>query len=125
VTKPLAGKRGLVLDDEFLIALDIQQVLEQAGATEVVCAGNVVEALAAIHAERFDLAVLDLRLGRDGTSLPAAEALAAAGTPFIFLTGMRTDAEEARAYPDAPVVEKPYDSPTLLEAIVRTSGRSP
>lgn len=125
MTKPLAGKRGLVLDDEFLIALDIQQVLEQAGAREVVCAGNVAEALAAIRAERFDLAVLDLRLGQNGNSLPAADALAAAGTPFLFLTGMRTDAEEARNYPDALVVEKPYDSPALLEAIVRTAGQRP
>ena len=125
MTKPLAGKRSLVLDDEFLIALDIQQVLEQAGAREVVCAGTLAEALVAIRAERFDLAILDLRLGHDGTSLPAAEALAAAGTPFIFLTGMRTDAEETRTYPDAPVVEKPYHAPTLLEAIVQTAGRSP
>ena len=50
MTKPLAGKRCLVLDDEFLIALDIQQVLEQAGAGEVVCAGNVAEALTAMRA---------------------------------------------------------------------------
>ena len=125
MTKPLAGKRGLVLDDEFLIALDIQQVLEHAGAREVVCAGTLAEALAAMRAERFDLAVLDLRLGHDGNSLPAADALAAAGTPFLFLTGMRSDTEEARNYPDAPVVEKPYDSATLLAAIVRTAGRQP
>jgi len=121
---PLAGRRCLVLDDEFLIALDIQHVLEQAGASEVVCAGTIAEALGAIRAGRFDLAVLDLRLGRDGNSVPVADALAAAGTPFLFLTGMRTDAEEARGYPGAPVVEKPYDSATLLAAIVRTAGGS-
>jgi hypothetical protein len=31
----LSGKRCLVLDDEFLIALDIQQILERAGASHV------------------------------------------------------------------------------------------
>lgn len=125
MAQPLAGRRCLVLDDEFLIALDIQQVLEQAGAGEVVCAGNVAEALTAIRTERFDLAVLDLRVGRDGNSLPAAEALAAAGTPFLFLTGMRTDVAEVHGYPDTPVVEKPYDSSTLLAAIRRLVEQRP
>ena len=117
VAKPLTGKRCLVVDDEFLIALDIQQALEQAGAAEVVCAGNPTEALAAVKIDRFDVAVLDVRLGRTGSSLPVAEVLAAAGTPFVFLTGLRGDSTEARAYPNAPVIEKPYDAQTLLAAI--------
>jgi two-component system, response regulator PdtaR len=117
VTKPLTGKRCLVVDDEFLIALDIQQALEHAGAAEVVCAGNPTEALAAVKIDRFDVAVLDVRLGRTGSSLPVAEVLAAAGTPFVFLTGLRGDSTEARAYPNAPVIEKPYDAQTLLAAI--------
>jgi len=116
----LAGRRCLVLDDEFLIALDIQQALEQAGATEVVCAANVESALTSVRGGRFDLAVLDLRLGRTGgNSLPVAAALKETGTPFIFLTGMSGDAEHTHAYPAAPVVEKPYDGTVLLCAVTR------
>src|SRR3569833_1856130 len=90
VTQPLTGKLCLVVDDEFLIALDIQQTLENAGAAEVVCAGNAAEAMAFARARRFDVAVLDVRLGRTGAaSLPVAEELAAAGTPFVFFTGLR------------------------------------
>ena len=44
--KLLIGKRCLVLDDEFLIALDIQQTLEFAGAAHVACVATVAEALA-------------------------------------------------------------------------------
>jgi DNA-binding NtrC family response regulator len=117
---PLAGRRCLVLDDEFLIALDIQQALEQAGAAEVICAANVESALTSVRDGRFDIAVLDLRLGRTGgNSLPVAAALQQIGTPFIFLTGMRGDAEHARSYPQAPVVEKPYDGLALLGALAK------
>lgn len=119
-TAPLAGRRCLVLDDEFLIALDIQQALEQAGAAEVVCAATVENALVSVRDGRFDLAVLDLRLGRaGGNSLPVAAALQATGTPFIFLTGMSGAAEHTRAFPAAPVVEKPYDGTALLGAVAR------
>lgn len=119
-TAPLAGRRCLVLDDEFLIALDIQQALELAGATDVVCAANVESALTSVRDSRFDLAVLDLQLGRTGgNSLPVATALQQIGTPFIFLTGMSGDAEHTRAFPAAPVVEKPYDGTALLGAVAR------
>ena len=116
--EPLAGKRCLVVDDEFLIALDLQQALESAGAAEVVCAGNVADALEAVRGGRFDVAVLDLHLGRTGgNSLPVAEALAAARTPFVFLTGMRADNAQIRSYPAAPVVEKPYQADALMTSL--------
>lgn len=44
----LAGKRGLVLDDKFPIALDIQQILESAGAASVTCYANAEAALKAL-----------------------------------------------------------------------------
>jgi hypothetical protein len=49
--------------------------------------------------------------------LPVAEVLAAAGTPFVFLTGMRADNAQARTYPVAPVVEKPYRADDLMAAL--------
>lgn len=116
----LIGKRCLVLDDEFLIALDIQQILETAGAGDVVCAGNVGDALAAVERAAFDLAVLDLKLsGTPPTSLIVAEALAKRGTPIVFLTGMRGDDVHTKHFPRAPVVSKPYETALLLQAVVR------
>ncbi len=118
----LVGKRCLVLDDEFLIALDIQQILERAGAAQVVCAASAAEALDLLQREpKFDIAVLDVKLsGPEGTSLGVAEALAGKGTPFVFLTGMRVDDVHAKRFPEAPVIEKPYDATALLDAIRRT-----
>lgn len=117
----LAGKRCLVLDDEFLIALDIQQILEAAGAKTVICAGNAEDAMAAIHnGPRFDLAVLDIVLsGATRTSVTVAAALIAQNTPFVFLTGMRGEDVHTREFPKTPVVDKPYQPPLLLDAVLR------
>jgi FixJ family two-component response regulator len=69
---------------------------------------------------KFDLAVLDVKLGdAEGNSLDVAAMLAEAGTPFVFLTGMRVDNVHAKKFPQAPVVEKPYDASTLLDAAQR------
>jgi CheY-like chemotaxis protein len=126
VNAPLAGKRCLVLDDEFLIAMDIQQLLESAGAT-VVCASNAQNALAICASEPpFDVAVLDVKLS-DGrasknhaaTSAGVAAHLAKQAIPFVFLTGMAPRDIPALLFPDAPVVEKPYSSDALLDAVAR------
>ena len=117
----LAGKRCLVLDDEFLIALDIQQILELAGAKHVASVASASEAIELLRREpKFDLAALDVKLGgAEGHSLDVAAMLAKAGTPFVFLTGMRVDNVHAKKFPQAPVVEKPYDALTLLDGAQR------
>ena len=121
----LHGMRCLVLDDEFLIALDIQQILEAAGAASVTCAASAEDALAALNSgEQFDLAVLDLNLsGPMPTSLAIADMMALRRTPFIFLTGVRVDDARLKEYPGAPVVEKPYQAMLLLDAIGSLLGR--
>jgi CheY-like chemotaxis protein len=110
-----------VLDDEFLIALDIQQTLENAGAASVICTGNAADALAALQREPpFDLAVLDVKLsGAMPSSMAVAAKLAERDVPFIFLTGTHGDDEHARRFPGAPVVDKPYQVPLLMEALTR------
>ena len=125
--KVLAGKRCLVMDDEFLIALDIQQILEAAGAS-VVCASNTTDALSALGEKfTFDIAVLDVQLGEaaDGGTLDLARMLAGKNVPFVFLTGMRQSDLHAMDFPEAPVVEKPYEAPLLLYAVTRALAGKP
>jgi CheY-like chemotaxis protein len=117
----LSGKRCFVLDDEFLIALDIQQILERAGAAHVTSVASAAEAVALLGREpKFDVAVLDVKLGDpERNSLDVAALLQTQGTPFVFLTGMRVDDVHAKVFPNAPVIEKPYDATGLLRAVQR------
>ncbi len=117
----IVGKRCLVLDDEFLIALDIQQILETAGAKTVTCFGNSADCLAALQSGRiFDLAVLDVKLS-DGArdSLSIAALLKQQGVPFVFVSGMRSQDVRSTEFPDVPFVEKPYEASLLLDAMRR------
>jgi CheY-like chemotaxis protein len=112
----LAGKRLLVVEDEFLIALDIESILEGAGA-EVKTANRVDQALSLIESGGpFDAAVLDLKLERE-TSVAIAERLQAQSVPFVFLTGAAADASIVAHFANAPVVGKPFDSDTLFSAL--------
>ena len=115
----LSGMRCFVLDDEFLIALDIQQILERAGAAHVVSVASAAEAVALLGREpKFDVAVLDVKLGDpECNGLDVAVLLQTQGTPFVFLTGMRVDDVHAKIFPNAPVIEKPYDAAGLLRAV--------
>jgi DNA-binding response OmpR family regulator len=118
----LANLRLLVVEDEFLIALDIERVIEGAGARNFVVASRCSEALQAVADAPFDLAVLDFKLGRE-TALPIAERLIAAATPFIFLTGATAEAAFAQErYKDILVVAKPFDGATLLAALSKAIG---
>lgn len=121
----IAGKHCLVLEDEFLIALDIQQVLESAGAANVTCVGDADAALKFIRSSlKLDFAVLDLKLsGNMRDSIPVASLLSQQGTPFVFLTGMRRDEAAMKKFPQAPVVEKPYNAALLIDAIVQALGQ--
>jgi CheY-like chemotaxis protein len=121
-TQPLRGKRILVVEDEFLILLDIQGILESAGARSIITASRVDDALTAIannqNADRFDAAVLDLKLDRE-SAIPIAERLVKLGIPFIFLTGSPDDADLGHELKSTPVVGKPFDSAALLAALER------
>ena len=121
----LAGKRCLVLDDEYLIAVDIQLILEDGWRCSVACVGTADEAMAALAEKHIDLAVLDIKLSdAAGDSMTIAAVLSERQIGFVFLTGMRGDEAQVRAFPGVPVVEKPYQEPVLLEALRRALSRS-
>jgi ActR/RegA family two-component response regulator len=115
----LRGRRLLVVEDEYLIAAALERALEDRGAEVVGPAGSVEGALRLVEAEgdRLDGAVLDINL-RDERVYPVADALAARGVPFVFLTGY-----DAQVIPDTyagvPRSEKPVSTALLARTLLK------
>lgn len=114
---PLEGRHILVVEDDYLVALILVDLLEDAGARVVGPFGWVDEAIACIESglQKLDGAVLDVNLhGRK--SYPIADALAARSVGFVFATGYDGGVIE-RKYRNYPRCEKPFSPPDLVAAL--------
>jgi CheY-like chemotaxis protein len=117
----LNGVRVLVLEDEFLIAMDVEQICRDAGAPDVILARTLEEANAAEPAA-FDAAILDLMIGGSSTS-GFAGLLAERGVPFVFASGYSELADVHARFPGVTVVPKPYSGDDLIAALAEACGR--
>ncbi|HUE47162.1 MAG TPA: response regulator [Aestuariivirgaceae bacterium] len=112
----MAGQRLLVVEDELLVALDIESILSEAGMAVVGPASSAGEALKLIADTPLDAALLDANLS--GEPIDAvAQALSERGIPFAYVTGYGRESLPA-AHP-APIVTKPFDAEQLLAAARR------
>ena len=114
-SEALAGRRVLVVEDEALIAMNLQEMLDALGCVVVAAATRVEEALAAVEDGGIDAVLLDVNL-HGQPSFPVADALAAREVPFVFATGYGVHAlrEDLR---DRPVLPKPFRMGELERAL--------
>ena len=117
----LAGSRVLVVEDERLIALDLQDILEEGGFTVIGPVPKASAALALIAENPPDCAVLDVHL-LDGTSEPVAEALRERDCPFVVVTAYPRS-HLSGALRDAPLLIKPMDDKKLKRALASLLSR--
>ena len=115
--KPLLGCRILIVEDNFLLAETVADVLEGAGARIVGPFVTMVEALERLtELTAIDGAVLDI--GLDGQeSYPLAEALQTTGIPFLFLTGVERH-DLPKQFARTPHVLKPFSEEKLIRRLV-------
>jgi light-regulated signal transduction histidine kinase (bacteriophytochrome)/CheY-like chemotaxis protein len=106
----------LLVEDQMLIAMDVEMMLSDAGFETVMTAGSAPSALAQLKNTKPAFAVLDINLGNH-TSVAVAEELRRLGIPFVFATGYAEGSVAPESFNDVPVVNKPYESDRLLAAI--------
>lgn len=102
--------RIMVLEDEPLLAMMLEECLEELGHELVGLAATVAQALDLLDGGAIppDFALLDFSLGNDTNSLPVARRLRAEGIPFAYLTG-HTWLDLEGDEPVAPILIKPIN----------------
>lgn len=119
----LARLKILLVEDEFLIAMQLEGVLLAAGYDVLGPAATVRKALRILSEERPAAAILDVNLG-DETAFAVADALAERAVPFIFCTG-RDLAIVPVAHRRRLMLVKPCDGEELLSRLAEQLHRSP
>jgi CheY-like chemotaxis protein len=114
--RELSNRKVLVVEDEMMIAMLIEDMLDELGCELVGPATNVPRALELIGKEQVEVAVLDLNLdGKDTYAI--ADALRQKNVPFIFATGYGSTGMRPE-YGDRPVLQKPFQAKDLETALV-------
>lgn len=109
--------QALIIEDEYLIALAIEDALSELGYTTFVFADSVAGAIEAAGEGSPDLIVADHRIS-DGTGTDAVKAICSGkAIPVVFMTGSGEEVREE--IPDAVIVLKPFSLPLLEGAIKR------
>jgi CheY-like chemotaxis protein len=119
--QPLTGLRVLVVEDEYFLADDIEQILKAHGAEIVMLSGTVADAISRIKADGFEVALLDINL-RGEMAYSAADELKQREVPFGFITGYDKQAIPER-FSTIPYWSKPYDGRQLVNDVQRIWSR--
>lgn len=116
----LAGLRILIVEDEAIIAMMLEDMIEDFGCRVVGPVARAAHALAKLDAETIDCAVLDINLNGE-TSYPIADALAARNLPFLFVSGYGRAGLKPE-YRDRMVVDKPVIGALLEKRLLSLLG---
>jgi CheY-like chemotaxis protein len=117
----LAGLRVLVLEDEFLIAIDVEQLCRDLGAAEVRIARSPAEISIDARTLTIDFAVVDVDVDGKPT-LEFARGLRKAAIPFFFATGYAETDALFDEFPGIPVLSKPYTVEAFARAVRTVLG---
>ncbi len=116
----LKGQRILVVEDNFIMALDLSQMVEELGGVVVGPAGRLDEGVALAKSNEIDGAILDVNLDGSNT-FNLADGLLAGHVPVIFATGY-----DARTLPDrfadTPKLSKPFSISSIEKALRKAFG---
>ena len=114
---PLDGLRFMIVDDEVLVALDLEYMLTDLGHSVVETASRVERGMEIAQHSAIDMAILDINV-RGVLSFPIAEILRDRGVPVIFASGYGQRGLN-NDFRDAHVLTKPFDINGLAHMVAK------
>jgi two-component SAPR family response regulator len=110
----ISGQRIMIVEDEALVAMILEDQLQEIGLSIVATCASIPEAMMAIDRNAPDAAILDVNLGGQ-LVYPVADRLMDLHIPFVFVTGYGRESIDRR-YDSIHVLEKPVER-QALEAV--------
>jgi CheY-like chemotaxis protein len=114
--------RVLVVEDEYLVALLVEDMLGSLGFEVREIASNLGAATEAANRGDFDVAILDVNLN-GSLSNPVAEILIERNIPFIFATGYGRQGPHEK-FSTTPALQKPFEQADLARALSSVMQRA-
>jgi len=111
----LGGRRVLVVEDEYLLAMDLTERLQELGVEVIGPAATVGGAIVLLEANQVDGAILDINI-RGERVYPVADRLKQKNIPFVFTSGYSSELEPD-AYASIPRCIKPTDFETVARLL--------
>ena len=117
MTDPQSGRHALIIEDEMLIALEVESLLHDFGFSSCDIVDNPTDAVKSALAHRPDLVTADMRI-LGGTGVDAVRAITEklGPVPHIYVTGNPDMLAGSTA---APIVDKPLSRRALADACRR------
>lgn len=106
----------MIVEDEFLVALDIEGIVLDCGLSLHGSYATVKEAIDASKSTLPTCAILDVRLA-DGDVFPLADHLKFNKIPIIFHSAHANTSELLNLYPEARICQKPTSQDELSTAL--------
>jgi CheY-like chemotaxis protein len=117
----LPSRHALIVDDEFLIAFDLESSMRELGFDVCTVASNEKDAIALAKSNRPDVVLMDVYLGGTRAGIETARWLReVCGVPIVFVTAHNDDGTLERirtVLPGAPVLSKPVYRERLADAV--------
>ena len=115
----LRGRRIMIVEDEMLVAMELESLLAEQGCAVIGPAPTADRALALLAEGLPDAAILDVNLNGQ-TATPVAAALRAQNVPFLLATGYSQSLQAELK--DTPRVDKPVNHERLVRALTQLLG---
>lgn len=113
--------RILIMEDEFIVALDLSDMMQDLGFAVEGPYATVADGARALENARPDAAILDVQLA-DGEVFPLADVLVRLGVPIIFHSGHADSNALLSRYPGARSASKPCAANLIATYLVQVTA---
>lgn len=112
----MVPQRCIIVEDEYLVALDVEAVLQSIGVETITIATTLAQAQDALERDGADCVLLDVSLS-DGKSYDFARHLRDHGIPFGFVSGYGDTSGFPEDLVHAPLLGKPFGENEIADFV--------